>query len=174
MSTVMAEVKQVKLDNQLSQTVRDEIDASVTKFPSTQKQSAVLSALTLVQEENGGWLTNELIELVADYLEMPKIAVYEVATFYSMFNLAPVGKHQINVCTNISCQLCGSEKIVEHLENRLGIKMGETTSNGKFTLKGVECLAACVNAPMMQIGKDYHENLTAEKVDEILDHITHG
>ncbi|MDM8560820.1 NADH-quinone oxidoreductase subunit NuoE [Candidatus Parabeggiatoa sp. HSG14] len=144
------------------------IDHWLTKYPSNQKQSAVMGALMVVQEANGGWLTTELMDAVADYLEMPPIAVYEVATFYSMYELKPVGKHKLCVCTNVSCMLRGSEDIVAHLEKELGIKFGETTSDKKFTLKEVECLGACGGAPMMQIGREYHENLTPEKMDEIL------
>jgi NADH-quinone oxidoreductase subunit E len=113
----------------------------------------------------------DLMNAVADYLEMPPIAVYEIATFYTMFNLKPVGQHVIEVCTNISCMLCGCDKIVNHLKKRLQINFNETTSDGKFTLREVECLAACANAPMLQIGKKYYENLTAEKVDQILDEL---
>jgi len=153
----------------LSETTCKEIDKWTAKFPADKKQSAVLPALHIVQDENGGWLTNELMDAVADYLEMPKIAVYEVASFYSMYSLKPVGRHKINVCTNISCMLRNSAAIVEHLKKKLNINIGETTEDGKFTLREVECLGACVNAPMMQVDKQYHENLTAEKVDEILD-----
>lgn len=164
----MSEMNEVNKKSPLSEKVRQEIDHWVTKFPADQKQSAVLAALSAAQDENGGWLTEDLMDAVADYLSMPKIAVYEAASFYSMFNLKPVGRHQVNVCTNISCLLKGSDKVVEHLENSLGIKMGETTADGKVTLRHVECLAACANAPMMQIGKDYHEDLTPEKIDQIL------
>ena len=153
----------------LSDTARAEIDSWISKYPASQKRSALLSALMVVQEENEGWLSQPLIEAVADYLEIPSIAAYEAATFYSMYNLEPVGKYQIDVCTNISCMLCGSEKVVEHLEKRLQIKIGETTDDKRFTLRSVECLAACTNAPMMMIGKQYHENLTTEKIDTILD-----
>jgi NADH-quinone oxidoreductase subunit E len=152
----------------LSQNARNHIDHWVLKYPNDQKQSAVIAALTFVQNENAGFLTNELIEAVAAYLGMPKIAVYEVATFYSMFELKPVGKHKICVCTNISCMLLGSDKIMDHLKSKLGIDVGETTPDGKFTLKSVECLAACCGAPAMQIGSDYYENLDTIKIDEIL------
>lgn len=152
----------------LSQQARSHIDGWLKKFPANQKQSAVIAALTYVQDENGGWLTNDLMDAVAAYLGMPKIAVYEVATFYSMFELKPVGRHKICVCTNISCMLCGSKEVVKHLESKLGISLGETTPDGKFTLKSVECLAACAGAPMMQIGREYYENLTDQKIDEIL------
>ena len=109
------------------------------------------------------------MDAVAEYLNMPPIAVYEVATFYSMYELEPVGRHKICVCTNISCMLCGSDNIVGRLTEKLGIKLGETTPDGRFTLKEVECLGACVDAPMFQIGDTYYGNLTAEKIDKILE-----
>jgi len=161
-----------KKEQIISAKAQAEIDLWVEKYLPEQKQSAVLAALTIVQEENGGYLNEALLEAIADYLDMPRIAVFEVATFYTMFDLQPVGKYKINVCTNISCQLCGSHKIVEHLQHRLGIKLGETTPDQRFTLRGVECLAACTNAPMMQIGKHYYEDLTPEKVDDILQKLT--
>ncbi len=156
-------------ENLFSPEIRAEIDKWVAKYPAEWKQSAVMAALRIVQDDNGGYLTQELMDKVADYLDMPPIAVYEVATFYSMYELEKVGKHKICVCTNVSCMICGSENIVEHLEKRLGIKLGETTEDGKFTLKEVECLGACGGAPMFQIGKQYYENLTPELVDSILD-----
>lgn len=152
-----------------SDAVRQEIDLWVAKYPADQKQSAVMPALRIVQDDNGGWLTTELMDEIADYLTMPRIAVYEVATFYSMYEMKPVGKHKISVCTNISCLLCGSDKIVSHLESKLGITMGQTTADGRFTLKEVECLGACCGAPMFQIGRNYYENLTTETVDQIID-----
>ncbi len=152
----------------LSEESRAAIDRWLAKYPTDQKQSAVMGALMVVQEDNGGWLTTELMDAVADYLEMSPIAVYEIATFYSMYELKPVGQHKLCVCTNVSCMLRGSEDIVTHLEKKLGIQFGETTPDKKFTLKEVECLGACGGAPMMQIGREYHENLTPEKVDEIL------
>lgn len=154
--------------NLLSTKVRAEIDQWIAKYPPDQKQSAVMAALRIVQDANGGWLTNELMDAVADYLEMPPIAVYEVATFYSMYELKPVGKHKICVCTNVSCLLCGSEEIVDHLRKKLGISFGEVTPDGKFSLKEVECLGACGGAPMFQIGPHYYENLSPEKIDKIL------
>jgi len=135
-----------------------------------QKQSAVLSALEAAQHQNGGWVTRELMDAVADYLGMPRVQVYEVGSFYSMIELEPVGRNMVAVCTNLSCMLCGSESIVEHVENKLGIKLGETTSDGRITLKlEEECLAACAGGPMMTVNGHYHEKLTPEKVDEILD-----
>ena len=152
----------------LSEAARAEIDRWIAKYPPEHKQAAVLAALRVAQEQNGGWLSVGMIEAVAEYLEMPPIAVEEVATFYTMFDLKPVGRHKICVCTNIACQLNGSRRIMSHLQTRLGVKPGETTVGGKFTLKEVECLGACGGAPMMMVDKTYYENLTPEKVDEIL------
>ena len=152
----------------LTQTTREQIDKWVSKYPADQKQSAVMAALRIAQDQNGGWLNTRLMDAIAAYLEMQPIAVYEVATFYSMYELEPVGRHKISICTNISCMLCGSEEVVAHFEKRLGIKLGETTADGKITLKEVECLGACVGAPMMQIGNDYFENLTPETIDQLL------
>ncbi|HHF7345751.1 TPA: NADH-quinone oxidoreductase subunit NuoE [Legionella feeleii] len=152
----------------VSSTGMDEIDHWIAKYPADQRQSAVMRALMIVQEEQGS-LTPELMDAVADYLEMPAIAVYEVASFYTMYELKPTGRHLVNVCTNISCKLCGSSKIVEHLQKKLGINLGETTADGRYTLRSVECLGACVNAPMMQVDKDYHENLTTDKIDKVLE-----
>ena len=145
-----------------------DIDVWIAKYPADKKQSAVMSALRIAQDQNHGYLTEDLMDAVAEYLDMRPIAVYEVATFYSMYELEPVGKHKICVCTNISCMLCGSDTVVGHLTKKLGINLGETTLDGRFTLKEVECLGACVNAPMLQIGNVYHENLTEEKIDQII------
>ena len=156
----------------LSKHVRDEIDRWVAKFPDGRQRSAVISALRAVQHENKGYLTPELMDAVAAYLDLPAIQVYEVATFYSMFETRPVGRHSISVCSNISCMLCGSDEIVAHIERKLGIKTGDSTPDGKFYLKQEEeCLAACVNAPMMMVDHVYYENLTPATVDEILDGI---
>lgn len=152
----------------LSLKTKKAIDQWLTKFPPTEKKSAVIFALKLVQEENGGYLTEALMNTVAVYLGMPKIAVYEVASFYSMFELKPVGKHKISICTSVSCMLSGSDAIKDHLCNRLGIQLGETTPDNQFTLKEVECLCACGGAPVMQIGPHYYENLTPEKIESIL------
>ena len=159
-------------DNQtelLSAAVRAGIDAELAKYPADQRQSAVMAALRLAQDANGGWLPRELMDAVADYLGMPAIAVYEVATFYSMYELKPVGRHKLCVCTNISCLLRGSEEVVAHLSERLGIGLGETTPDGRITLKEVECLGACANAPMLQLGDRYVEDLTPEKLDQLLE-----
>ena len=154
----------------LSADTRATIDAWLTKFPEDQKQSAVLSALEAAQHQNGGWVTRELMDAVADYLGMPRVLVYEVGSFYSMIELEPVGRNMVAVCTNLSCMLCGSETIVEHVEKKLGIKLGETTSDGRITLKlEEECLAACAGGPMMTVNGHYYEKLTPEKVDEILE-----
>ena len=149
--------------------IRKEIDRWVAKYPADWKQSAVMAALRVVQEANNGSLTNDLMNDVAAYLDMAPIAVYEVATFYSMYELKPVGKHKICVCTNISCMLNGSDNVVGHLKDRLGIGFGQITDDGKFSLKEVECLGACGGAPMLQIGTKYYENLTPEVIDSILD-----
>ena len=154
----------------LSTHAREEIDRWVAKFPEGRQRSAVIAALRVVQHENGGYLTPALMDAVAEHLRLPPVQVYEVASFYSMFETKPVGRHHISVCTNISCMLCGADDIVAHVERRLGIRTGESTPDGKFYLKREEeCLAACVGAPMMMIDHVYHENLTPAKVDEILD-----
>jgi len=156
---------------QLSPEVLKQIDVWIAKYPPEQRQSAVIPALHITQDAHDGSLTTDLMDAVAAYLKMPNISVYEVATFYSMFELKPVGAHKISVCTNISCMLRGSEAIVAHLTSKLGIGLGETTEDGKFTLKEVECLGACGGAPMMELHKKYYEDLTPEKVDEIIDAI---
>lgn len=148
---------------------RAEIDDWISHYPEDQKQSAVMSALRIVQDQNGGWLTKDLIDAVAEYLGMSAIAVYEVASFYSMYEHQPVGRHKVCVCTNISCLLRGSDDVVGHLKEKLGIGPGEITEDGKFSIKIVECLGACGGAPMMQIGREYYEDLTPEKIDSILD-----
>lgn len=154
----------------LSAHAREEIDAWVKKFPPGRQRSAVIAALHAVQHENGGYLTVELMEAVAEYLSLPPIQVFEVASFYSMFETHPVGRHSISVCTNICCMLRGGEQILEHVEKKLGIVVGESTQDGRFYLKKEEeCLAACTGAPMMMVDHRYYENLTTTRVDEILD-----
>lgn len=156
----------------LSAHAKEEIDRWVARFPEGRQRSAVISALRVAQHDNNGYLTEELMDAVAEYLDLPPIQVYEVASFYSMFETKPVGRHSISVCTNLSCSLCGSDEIVKHVEKRLGIRTGESTADGKFYLKQEEeCLAACIGAPMMMIDHKYFENLTPEKVDKILDDI---
>jgi NADH-quinone oxidoreductase subunit E len=157
-------------DTLLSEHVREEIEHWKARFPEDRQRSAVIGALHAVQHENNGYLTPELMDAVAEYLALPNIHVYEVATFYSMFQTKPVGRHNVAICTNVSCMLRGAEEIVEHVENRLGVKLGESTGDGRIYLKREEeCLAACCGAPMMMVNHDYYENLTKEQVDEILD-----
>ena len=154
----------------LSAHVREEIDQWVAKFPEGRQRSAVIAALHAAQHENGGYLTPEIMTAVAEYLKLPPIQVFEVASFYSMFETKPVGRHSISVCTNISCMLRGGDDILAHVEKRLGIKAGQSTPDGKFYLKvEEECLAACCGAPMMMVDHVYHENLTPKSVDEVLE-----
>lgn len=146
------------------------IDHWVAKFPPDQKRSALIQSLMAAQHQNSGWLTRELIEAVAAYLDLPPVWAHEVASFYSMFDLHPVGRHKVNICTNISCWLNGAEDIVSKVENKLGIRMGETTPDGRITLvREEECLAACCGAPMMVVDGHYHEKLDAQSIDAILD-----
>lgn len=154
----------------LTDGTREHIDHWAAKFPSDRKRSAVIQALHAAQQQNGGYLTDELIAAVAKYLDLPPVWAYEVATFYSMFALEPVGRHEVAVCTNISCWLNGGEDMVRHCEGKLGIKAGESSPDGRVYLKREEeCLAACCGAPMMVVDGHYHEKLTPEKIDEILD-----
>src|SRR5688572_3579373 len=154
----------------LSEHTRQEIDHWVAKFPQGRHRSAVLSALRAAQEQNNGYLTPALLDAVAEYLSLPPIQVYEVASFYSMFELHPCGRHHVSICTNISCMLRGAEDLVAHAEKKLGIKLGDSTPDGRiFLKKEEECLAACTGAPMMMVDHVFHEHLTPEKVDQILD-----
>ncbi len=157
---------------ELSAHVKDEIEHWKARFPEDRRRSAVLSALHAVQHENAGYLTAEQMNAVAAYLDLPTIQVYEVATFYSMFQTKPVGRHNVAICTNISCMLRGADDLVEHVEKKLGIKTGESTADGRIYLKREEeCLAACCGAPMMMVDHKYHENLTTAQVDKILDEL---
>jgi NADH-quinone oxidoreductase subunit E len=157
----------------LSEHTRAEIDHWVAKFPPDRKRSAVLAALRFAQEQNDGHLTTELMDEVAVYLELPPIQVYEVASFYSMYELHPCGRHHVSICTNISCMLRGAEALVAHAERHLGIKLGESTADGRILLKREEeCLAACTGAPMMMIDHHFYENLTPETVGKLLDDLT--
>lgn len=154
----------------LSDATRAHIDHWVAKFPPDRKRSALIQALVAAQEQNGGHLTDELMAATAKYLGLPPLWAYEVATFYSMLETRPVGRHNVAICTNISCWLNGAEGIVRHCEKKLGVKLGESTADGRVYLKNEEeCLAACCGAPMMAVDGHYHENLTTAKVDEILD-----
>lgn len=149
----------------------EKIEYELTKYPANQRQAAVMSALRIVQTERG-WLSQESISEVADYLGMPEIAAMEVATFYNMYDLAPVGKYKVTVCTNISCMLRDSDEIVDHLKEKLGIGFNEITADGKFCLKEGECMGACGGAPLMIVNNHtMHEFLTPEKVDKILDEL---
>jgi NADH-quinone oxidoreductase subunit E len=152
----------------LIQDAQQMIDRELTKYPSDQKQSVVMTALRLAQEENGH-LSNEVVEEVAKYLGMPPVAVWEVATFYSMYNLEPVGKHKLTICTNLPCALSGSMDAAEHLKKRLGIGFNETTADGKFTLKEGECFGACGDAPVMLVNNKHMVSfMTPENIDKLL------
>ena len=147
-----------------------EIDEWLTRFPEDKKKSALLAALRVVQHQNDGFLTVPLMDEVAKYLGLAKIEVYEVASFYSMYELEPVARHNVAVCTNVCCMLMGSDTIVDHLQKKLDIKLGESTTDGRIYLKvEEECLAACAGGPMMQVDHKYYTDLTPEKVDEIID-----
>lgn len=156
----------------LNEHTRAEIDQWVGRFPPEGRRSAVLQALMTAQHQNGGWVSTELMDAVADYLELPRIYVYEVATFYSMIETEPVGRHSVSICTNVSCMLRGADDLVAHVEKKLGCRLGETSADGRIFLKcEEECLAACTGAPMMQVDHVYYTDLTPEKVDEILDRL---
>ncbi|NLG59449.1 MAG: NADH-quinone oxidoreductase subunit NuoE [Gammaproteobacteria bacterium] len=154
----------------LSDETRSTIDHWVTKFPPDRKRSAVIQGLFAAQEQNGGWLNDEIIAAVAKYLDLPPVWAYEVASFYSMFILEEVGRNNVAFCTNISCWLNGADELVAHAEKKLGVKLGESTADGRVFLKREEeCVAACCGAPVVLINGHYHEKLTTEKVDELLD-----
>ena len=155
---------------ELSSHVKDEIENWKARFPQDRQRSAVISALHAVQHENHGYLTAEQMNAVAEYLDLPTIQVYEVATFYSMFQTREVGRNEVAICTNVSCMLRGADDIVDHVEKKLDAKLGESTKDGRIYLKREEeCLAACCGAPMMMVDHVYHENLTNDEVDKILD-----
>ena len=156
----------------ISNEAKKEIDFWVSKYPEGRESSAVMQALTIVQKENGGSLNSELINDVAEYLEMPAISVQEVATFYENYNHKPVGKHVLRFCHNISCMLNGSDELISYLEDKLGVKTGEVSKDGLVSVKKVECLGAWVGGPMCQIGDQYHEHLTKDKLDNILENLT--
>jgi NADH-quinone oxidoreductase subunit E len=160
------------MSEELSEHLRAEIDRWVAKFPPDRKRSAIIGALHAAQHENEGFLTTTIMDSVAAYLGLAPMQVYEVATFYSMFETHAVGRHHVSVCTNISCMLRGSAEVVAYVEQKLGIKTGESTPDKRIYLKREEeCLAACVGAPMMMVDHVYHENLTPEKIDAILDEL---
>jgi NADH-quinone oxidoreductase subunit E len=149
--------------------IRDAIDAAIAKYPPEWRQSAAMPALSIVQDANGGWLTPELMDDIAIYLDMPAASIYEVATFYGMYDLEPQGRHKVCVCNSISCLLRGSEELIEHVEHKYHVKPGETTQDGRFTFKEVECLGACRHAPAVLLDKVYHENLSPESLDKLID-----
>lgn len=156
----------------LSAHTRAEIDHWIAKFPPGRQRSATIAALRAAQEQNQGYLTPELMNAVAEYLKLPPIQVYEVASFYSMFEIHPCGRHHVSICTNVSCMLRGAEDLVAHAERKLGIRLGESTPDGRILLKREEeCLAACTGAPMMMVDHVFHEHLTPEKVDRVLDEL---
>lgn len=155
---------------ELSDHVRQEIEHWKARFPEDRQRSAVISALHAVQHENHGFVTAEQMNAIAEYLELPSIQVYEVATFYSMFQTREVGRNEVAICTNVSCMLRGADDLVEHVEKKLGVKLGESTDDGRiFLKKEEECIAACCGAPAMMVNHKYYENLTPEMVDEILE-----
>ena len=166
------EVKDVDPLVALNAHTREHIDHWAAKFPPDRKRSALIQGLWAAQEQNGGHLTDELITAVTRYLGLPQVWGYEVATFYSMFETTPVGRNNVAICTNISCWLNGAEDIVRHCEQKYGIKLGESSKDGRIYLKQEEeCLAACCGAPMMVVNGHYHENLTLANVDRILDEL---
>ncbi len=158
--------------NPLSQHTRAQIDHWIAKFPPGRQRSACIAALRAAQEQNNGYLTAELMDAIAEYLKLPPIQVYEVASFYSMFETHPCGRHHVSICTNISCMLNGAEDLVAHAQAKLGIKLNESTADGRIFLKQEEeCLAACTGAPMMMVDHVFHENLTPAALDKILDEL---
>lgn len=163
----MSATQEIKFSEEALATV----NKIISRYPEGRHKSALIPILHLAQAEFGGWLSPETMDYVASILNIQSIEVYEVASFYTMFNLQPVGKCLIEVCQTSSCWLCGAEDIIDHIEHKLGISVGETTPDGMFTLKTVECLGSCGTAPMLQVGADYHENLTIEKVDNLLDQL---
>lgn len=168
MSTVEETAREAA--DMLTEETRKVIDHWSAKFPPDKKRSALIQSLIAAQAQNGGWITRELTEAVADYLELPHVWAHEVVSFYSMFFTEPVGRHKVNICTNISCWLRGAEEIVAHAERKLGVKIGETTPDGRVTLvREEECLAGCCGAPMMVVDGHYHENLDIQKLDALLD-----
>jgi len=168
------EIHESKKQFQFSDASLKTIGKILTFYPPDRKQSAVLPLLALAQEDNSGWLSESAIACVAKKLDMAIMRVYEVVTFHTMFNLSSVGKHCIEVCGTIPCCLCGSEKILETCKKELGIEINETTKNGQFTLKEVECLGACVNAPVVKINKDYFEDLGPDHMKKIINQLREG
>ncbi|GAA4361432.1 NAD(P)H-dependent oxidoreductase subunit E [Kangiella marina] len=163
----MTDSNSTPLSELLSSERLEQVEGWVKKYPEERKRAAIIPIMSIVQEEHGH-LTQALMDAVADYLSCPKIAAYEVASFYSMFRLKPAGKYVISLCTNVSCMLAGSEDIKKWFRDELGVAPGETTEDGVFTLKEVECMAACGGAPMLEVNKQYHENLNIDKVADLI------
>lgn len=159
---------------ELSEAAKAEIARVIAQYPEGRQKSAILRVMHIVEEEAGGWLSPDTMDMVAEILSITPVEVYEVATFYTMFNLKPVGKYVFEVCRTGPCMLVGSDSIISYLENKLNIKVGETTSDKMFTLKTAECLGACGYGPMLQCGEEYHEFLTTEKVDELIEACRRG
>lgn len=164
----LAVIHDVDKETLLTPGLRAEIDKQVAKYPPEWKQSAVMPALTLVQDHNGGWLSKELMNQVAAYLDMPEVAVYEVASFYAMYDLEPVGRHKICVCNSVSCMLGGAEELMAHIEKKYDVASGGTTADGKFTFKEFECLGACRHAPAVMVDKTYYECVTPDAIDKLI------
>lgn len=156
---------------QFSQEQLKKVEEIIARYPEGKQKSALIPLLHMAQDEFGGWLDVPVMDYVASLLHILPIEVYEVATFYTMFNMKPVGKHLLEVCRTGPCMLRGSDQIIDHIKNKLSIKEGETTADGLFTLKPAECLGACGYAPMMQLGKHFRENLTIEKVDNLIEEL---
>ena len=169
----MAKKKEIKTFS-FTPAVKKKADAVIAKYPEGKQASAVIPLLDLAQRQNDNWLSREAMDYVANYLEMPAIRVYEVASFYTMFNLKPVGKNFIQICRTTPCWLRGSDKLRDACKKKLGVGLKETTEDGEFTVVEVECLGACVNAPMVQINDDYYEDLTAETMEQMIDDLKAG
>jgi len=160
---------EVKQAPTLSEQAKQEIDRVIAQYPQGKQKSAILHVMHIVKDEAGGWLSTETMDMIAELLQISPIEVYEVATFYTMFNLKPVGKYVFEVCRTGPCMIVGADDIVAYIEQKLNIKVGETTSDQMFTLKTTECLGACGYGPMLQCGEKYHEHLTTKKIDELIE-----
>lgn len=167
-SAPLTVVRDVDKESLFTEEIRAEINRHIAKYPPEWKQSAVMPALTLLQNLNGGWLTKELMDDIAAYLDMPEVAVYEVASFYAMYDLEPVGRHKISVCNSVSCMLRGAEELMAHIEKKYNVTPGGTTADGKFTFKEFECLGACRHAPAVMIDQRYHECVTPDAIDKLI------
>jgi NADH-quinone oxidoreductase subunit E len=163
------EIPSTQNEVQFSEAAMAEIRRYISHYPEGRQKSAILPILHIAQAEFGGWVSPQVQDKIAEILNIQPIEVYEVSSFYTMFNLKPVGKHVLEVCRTGPCMLRGADQLIDHLENRLGCHVGQTSADGQFTLKTVECLAACGMGPMLQIREQYHENLDPQKVDQLLD-----